>query len=387
MNKSKILIFIDWYVPAYKAGGPVKSIFNLIQFLKNNYNFYVVTSDRDLGDSSPFTSVLIDQWNYNDETNIIYLSPKKQKIKVYKQIIKSIKPDIIYINGIFSLNFSIKPLFVSKQFNIKTIIAPRGMLGGGALSIKPFKKKLFLLMAKTLGWYNSIIWHATDITEKNEILLNISEKALIKIIPNVSQLSSTQNILLKQKEKNKLKLIYLSRISIKKNLLFLLEIINEDRTLNNILLDIYGPIEDKSYFDKCNYLINQINTKTENKIEYNNSLQWHEIKEYLPKYHFFILPTLHENFGHAIFEAFALGVPVVISNNTPWRNLNQQNVGWDIPLIKKQWNDVLHTALQMDNFTYIKYAKSCINFADKWVKKQSFKEKYTALFKNTFHEE
>ena len=35
----------------------------------------------------------------------------------------------------------------------------------------------------------------------------------------------------------------------------------------------------------------------------------------------FLLPTGGENFGHAIFEALSCGVPALISDRTPWRDL------------------------------------------------------------------
>src|SRR5690606_22656373 len=46
----------------------------------------------------------------------------------------------------------------------------------------------------------------------------------------------------------------------------------------------------------------------------------------------FLFPTLGENFGHVILEALTAGCPVLISDRTPWRNLKQMEVGWDIPL-------------------------------------------------------
>ena len=48
--------------------------------------------------------------------------------------------------------------------------------------------------------------------------------------------------------------------------------------------------------------------------------------------HLLFSPTTGENFGHAIFEAFALGRPVLISDQTPWINLIDIGVGYDLPL-------------------------------------------------------
>ena len=50
------------------------------------------------------------------------------------------------------------------------------------------------------------------------------------------------------------------------------------------------------------------------------------------EYHFFILPTLGENFGHVFIEALAAGCPLIISNRTPWLELEKKGIGWDIPL-------------------------------------------------------
>ena len=49
----KIVVFIDWYKPAYKAGGPISSIYNLIELLGDEMEFYVVTSDSCLLYTSP----------------------------------------------------------------------------------------------------------------------------------------------------------------------------------------------------------------------------------------------------------------------------------------------------------------------------------------------
>ena len=53
-KKIRILIFIDWFLPAYKAGGPIRSIANLVDNLHADFDFYIVTGDRDLGDKNPF---------------------------------------------------------------------------------------------------------------------------------------------------------------------------------------------------------------------------------------------------------------------------------------------------------------------------------------------
>ncbi|MNR20481.1 Glycosyl transferases group 1 [compost metagenome] len=52
----------------------------------------------------------------------------------------------------------------------------------------------------------------------------------------------------------------------------------------------------------------------------------------LARYDLFFLPTLGENFGHVIAEALGCGLPVLISDNTPWGNLTENQLGWGLPL-------------------------------------------------------
>ena len=56
MNK-KILIFIDWFTPGFKAGGPIKSVSNIVNSLFNEFDFYIITSDRDINETEPYQNI------------------------------------------------------------------------------------------------------------------------------------------------------------------------------------------------------------------------------------------------------------------------------------------------------------------------------------------
>jgi glycosyltransferase involved in cell wall biosynthesis len=45
----------------------------------------------------------------------------------------------------------------------------------------------------------------------------------------------------------------------------------------------------------------------------------------------FLLPSHTENFGLVIAEAMAASVPVVVTDTTPWRQLNAAGLGWCVP--------------------------------------------------------
>jgi glycosyltransferase involved in cell wall biosynthesis len=52
----------------------------------------------------------------------------------------------------------------------------------------------------------------------------------------------------------------------------------------------------------------------------------------LAQYELLLLPTFGENFGHVIVESLVAGCPVMLSDQTPWRNLQSKKVGFDLPL-------------------------------------------------------
>ena len=52
------------------------------------------------------------------------------------------------------------------------------------------------------------------------------------------------------------------------------------------------------------------------------------------RYDLFLFPTAGENYGHVIAESLAAGTPVLVSTETPWRNLHAEGLGWDVDLIK-----------------------------------------------------
>src|SRR5690554_5181469 len=130
-KSTKILVFIDWFYPAYKAGGPVKSVFNLVQALKLDFEFNIVTSNQDVDGEQ--LEVVPNEWTEYEGIRLIYLTKEMQSPKVYRAIFDELKPDVIYYNSLFSKKFTLMPYWALKKCKCTHLIAPRGMLGKGAL--------------------------------------------------------------------------------------------------------------------------------------------------------------------------------------------------------------------------------------------------------------
>jgi hypothetical protein len=142
--RPNVLIFIDWFLPAYKAGGPIQSVSNLVEQLSDSFNFFIVTSDADLNASLNISQEDKNRWIDKNLYHIIYLDRAHQSSSMFKSLFKELNIDVIYLNSLFSIQFSIVPLKTLSSIKVKILLAPRGMLGKGALSIKPLKKIIFL---------------------------------------------------------------------------------------------------------------------------------------------------------------------------------------------------------------------------------------------------
>ena len=333
-TKKTILLFIDWYLPGYKAGGPIQSCANLVEHLKNEYRFLIVTRDTDYCETQPYSNVRSNEWNIIDENvHIYYFSATKLSKKNIHSLINKTKFDAVYLNGIFSFSFTIIPLlYFRKNKGHKVILAARGMLAKGALAIKSKKKQLFLNFAKLLGLFKNIIFHATSEAERIDIINTLGKKNQIKIAGNLSKNITLKSFERKSKQTGLVKLINVARIAPEKNLKFALEILKEVKA--NVQFDFYGPVYDESYYNDCKHIIAKMPSQV--KVTYKGVLPNSEVNSKLQKYDAMLMPTLGENFGHIILESLLASCPVIISDQTPWKNLESTHAGWSIPLKNKQ---------------------------------------------------
>ena len=379
MRKKNIAVLIDWYLPGNKAGGPVKSVYSMLNLMKDEFNFFVITSNHDLGSLTPYKNVEADKWVKYNDIPVYYISKEKLKSKNILGVINGIKPDVIYLNSFWSYNFSLLPLRFEKAGKLKAdvVLAPRGMLGKGAMSIKPLKKKLFLSLVKFVNLHSKTIFHATTDDEKKEIT-KVLKKANARIASNVNsaQLIEKRGI---RKEPGELKLFYLSRISKVKNLHYALEVLSKIKTKGKITYDIYGSLEDKAYWKECGSLIKKMPANVT--VKYKGELSFEEVQPMIDNYHFLFLPTLNENFGHSIYETLMSACPVIISDTTPWNGINDFDCGFAIPLKSKDEFDFsIRSMVGYDNDLYEYMCQNCRTFMKEKANHQTEIKAYKELF-------
>ena len=360
-DKKKILICIDWYVPGFKAGGPIRSVANIVNAFKDEFEIYVITSAYDLGETEPYPDVDLNIWHEQEGVYIKYLERKLMNAAAMSDNIREVNPQVLYLNSLFSRVFTLIPLAIARKRKIKTILAPRGMMGKGALGIKYKKKKYFIKVAKALGWYRNVIWHASTENEKKEVHLNFGKKAKVVIAQNIP-LSQTLDLvdILNRKKTGKVKFVYISRIAKVKNLHLAIEAIRKIKTTQKVEFDIYGNIEDKDYYSTFDADIKKYKSVS---IQYKGVLNPNTIANVYADADFMILPTMHENYGHAIVEAWSNGCPVIISKNTPWKNLRIQDLGWDVNTDNlENLTNAIQEGVELDFTSYIQMVRASYNY-------------------------
>jgi glycosyltransferase involved in cell wall biosynthesis len=380
LAKKNIAVLIDWYLPGNKAGGPVRSVFSLLNLVKDEYNFHVITKDHDLGSALPYQNIRSDQWSTYDGVPVYYFSETGFNSAKLLEVINSVHPDIVYLNSFWSYDFSILPLRLKKagKISAEVILAPRGMLGMGALSIKPLKKKLFLSLLKVVDLHSKVTFHATTTDEEKEIR-RVFKNAKVRIASNVNSTKIRTDRAI-GKKKWELRLFFLSRISRVKNLHYALEILRDLGTDGNIVYDIYGSMEDKLYWKECESIISSLPSNI--KVNYRGDLSFEKVQNTIEAYHFLFLPTLNENFGHSIYESLVSACPVIISDTTPWNGINEAGCGFAIPLKEKEgFEKAIREALAMDEAAYSSVWKNCVKFMSANAGKDTEKKAYLELFK------
>ena len=325
----------------------------------------------------------LDKWNalklYNGSIVSIWYSSKiKPSLSELKQVIKSAKPDIVYINGFYTNHF-LYPLLLKKAGllkGIEFIVAPRGMLQKGALQNKSFQKKAYLQFLKLFGLMKNNLFHATTGDEARDIESVFGTESKIVVAGNIPK-RPLSNINYPDKEKRELKLIYLSIISEKKNLLLLLDSLQICKA--QIVLDIYGPVKDEYYWQDCLAIIKQMPANIT--VNYKGDIAPDKVQDLLQQYDAKILLTKGENFGHALFESLSVGRPIITSFFTPWNDLENKKAGWnfDIGNIESIGN-LLASLADKDANEWKPFCDGALQLANAYYHNQSFTNAYKQLF-------
>lgn len=399
-QKSEIIVLIGHYLPGFKAGGPIYSMANIIEQLSNEYTFRVITRDRDLDSKEHYPNITLGQWTYIGKTKILYTQKGWRGFFQTAQVLfQASSTSVLYINGCYSFQFSLLALVMRRVGLLgckQVILAPRGEFSPGAQRINSKKKRLYFSLIRWLGIYQNILWHASTEYEMRDVLrlfpsirrannaspyISGKDQSEIRIASDIPTMLHCEDIHHPVKQPGHLSVVSVSRISPMKNLEGALS--SFAKITGAVIFDLYGPIEDAAYWKSCQQIASTLPANVQ--VNYCGIVEHNNLAAVLSRYNLFLLPSRGENFGHAIYEALAAGLPVLISDRTPWRDLEQAGVGWDVALSDQDvFCKILQQCVDADDAWFRAVSEKARRYSVDCLKRSNFVQANLDLFRSAF---
>lgn len=376
----KVLIIMGGFFPGEKYGGPPVSVDNFCT-LMSGYDKYILTLNHDLFEKREYENI---QYGWNDRGNskVLYIKDSEYNKSYFCSIIKDIKPDVLYLQSLYQ-SCVLPCLQIAKKYRIKVLLAPRGELCSGALKLKKCKKLFYIWIINKLNLVKNIHFQSTSDEETKAIKkwMHADEKHIHRL-DNIPSLP-IQEYPRREKVAGEGKFLFLSRIHPKKNLLSAIKFFYAIE--GNVVFDIYGPIENEIYWNECQNEIHKLPEQI--KVKYRGIVPHEKIHEVVSQYDALLFPTLSENYGHVIAESLAVGTPVIISDQTPWGDLEINHAGWGIPLENTLKFKQCIERIIFNNGTEAEIQRNnVIKYAQKSMRLDCLKEMYLNTFKQISEE-
>ncbi len=318
------------YLPGFRDGGPVRSIQNLTDRLGDDFDFIILTCDRDRGDTKPYSGIKKGAFNRVGKARVFYVEPHGFSFRIIKKL--SEKADLIYLCGCFN-DYARKTLLMKRmgRIRIPVLVAAMGLFSYDEFHIKYPKKKAYTSLMDVTGCFKNVSWSCSSEQEKRDVKREIHRTGTFYTARDLPVLMTGETPV-KGKAKGELKLFYLGRIARVKNLEGAVRsLLAVDVTGIRISFSIYGGMDDEGYYEECRALLSKL---PENITwEYKGLIPADRVVEVLRKQeHVLIMDSFGENYGHAIFESLSAGCPVLISDKTSWHEVERKGAGFECPL-------------------------------------------------------
>lgn len=372
----KILIVMGGFLPGKKYGGPPVSVDNFCTLMYKEAECYILTHNHDMGERTPYAGIS-DGWNDRGNAKVMYLSNKEYCARTFEKVILLVQPRYVYLQGLFQ-GCVLPCLKLAKKHRVKVVLAPRGELCAGAFK-KKYKKLPYIAYLMMMGLLKNVVFQSTSDEETMAIKKWLAAKAvnihLLTNIPSIPQ-GLAQRV---EKNAGEGRFVFISRILWKKNLLSAIKYLEGIK--GNVRFDIYGPKEDEGYWNECEKAISELSSNV--KVSYCGVLSHDDIHKTFNQFDAFLFPTLSENYGHVIAEALVTGCIPIISDQTPWTDMNEAGAGWALSLDNEiVFKEAIQEVVDMDDMAIKEKRKNIEIYLASKLKLDELKADYMTVFKN-----
>jgi len=356
--------------PGSDASGPVLSLAAITSALGGEFDFLRLARDRPFGAREASTPAGV----WRDGARFC-AGPFGAKGSI--RALGEIPCDLLLLNGVFDRDFTIPALLMRRyagRARTPALLSPRGEFSVGALTLKGGRKAAFLAAGRRAGLFDTIQWHATSDAEWADIR-RVFPDARGHVAPNIRPL--LEPLAAVPSADCVLRIAFLGRLSPVKNLDFALRALA--RVTAPVAFDIHGPEEDAAHVEACRRLAAALPAHV--RARFCGALPNAQARDMFAACDLMFLPSRSENFGHAIFEALSCGVPVLIGDATPWRDLAAADAGWDLPLgSEAPFAAVIDALAAMDGPSRARLRAGARQVAERWRQNSDAEARTRAMF-------
>ena len=353
----KILHIIPSYLPATFASGPIKPTHSLNKTLVQK-GIEVVVYTMNIDEKKKLDVPLEKEMDI-DGVKVFYFPMTflawQYSYKLYRALAKNIKNfDLIHITSVF-LSVSTLGAYYAKKFKKPCIISPHGSLMTEPLAMKSsFKKKIYIDLIEKRNLKLAEAIHFTVEAEKEEYMKASLPLKKAIIIPNGFDIIEFKKQLSQNFFRNKFNIgadkkviLFLSRLNWKKGLDTLIpafaEVLKKE---SRAVLVLAGP-DEKNYKKEIELKIVNCKLKIGKDVIFTDMLIGEDKISAYRESDVFVLPSYSENFGMAVVEAMACGLPVIITKGVGIsKEVEKAGAGIVIEKDKKQLTEAILKILE-----------------------------------------
>jgi glycosyltransferase involved in cell wall biosynthesis len=242
--------------------------------------------------------------------------------------------DLVHIHAIFS-HTSISAARAARSAKRPYVLRPLGSLSPFALRQSPMRKKLFLALGVRDLIRDAAAIHCTSTSEERDVCRAFDVRQTFAL-PN-----GVEDSLFDIRPAPRRPLVlFLGRLDRKKNVPILIEAFA--RAGSDGWRLVIGGEGESSYENSLRNLASRSGAA----IEFAGWVHGEEKRELLRSASLFVLPSSDENFGIAVAEAMAAGVPVIISPQVSLAEVVvRTDSGWVVPAEPEPLASVLRTSM------------------------------------------
>ncbi len=360
-----VAVFAPTFPPAFRGGGPIRSLEAMVARAPAGFAAYVLTSDRDLGETEPLP-VERNRWIAGPHGATYYatLSSLRALLRAMFQL-RERQPRMLYLNSFFNRPMTMVPVLLWRigfWGRPVLILAPRGEFGDGALTRRTIRKRVWIALFRALRIHRSTLWHVTADFEAEAVRRMWGDDAAVVLRENETLLPKVA-LEPEATGDEAVRLVFLGRVTELKGAAVALRALQECAA--SVSFDVYGPPEDAAYLETCEELADRVPANV--KVRFHGGVEHRQVQQTLRDYEMFLYPTAGENFGHVLAEALSSSCVVATTDTTPWTGVLRDGAGFVVSDRTPQaWLEIIETFAQLSSEERLAWRKRAGSLYTQW---------------------